>query len=91
MKKLLQLHEWLKKADSDFLVFSQTICPYCDLAERTLRTNNHSFRVVNLDYEGDLRSKIVKETGHRTVPMIFDLRGSNPIFVGGSDNLLDYL
>jgi len=91
VEKLYQLHEWLQKTDSDFLVFSQTICPYCDLAERTLNTNNHSYKVVNLDYEGDLRSKIVDETGHRTVPMIFDLRGENPIFVGGSDNLLEYL
>ena len=88
---LPQLHEWFQKTDSDFLVFSQTICPYCDLAERTLTKNNHSYKVVNLDYEGDLRSKIVNETGHRTVPMIFDLRGENPIFVGGSDNLFDYL
>ncbi|MAK40585.1 MAG: glutaredoxin [Euryarchaeota archaeon] len=88
---MLQLHELFNKIDSEFIVFSQTICPYCDLAERTLKNNNLTFEVVNLDYEGDLRSKIVKETGHRTVPMIFDLRGRNPVFVGGSDNLLDYL
>ena len=61
-EKLYQLHEWLQKTDSDFLVFSQTICPYSDLAERTLNTNTHSYKVVNQDYEGDLRSKIVDET-----------------------------
>jgi hypothetical protein len=31
------------------------------------------------------------ETGHRTVPVIFDMRGGHPVFVGGSDNLLEYL
>jgi len=33
----------------------------------------------------------VMETGHRTVPVVFDMRGDVPVFVGGSDNLLEYL
>ena len=30
------------------------------------------------------------ETGHRTVPVLFDLRGDEIVFVGGSDNLIEY-
>ena len=35
--------------------------------------------------------EFVAMTGHRTVPIVFDVRGSDPVFVGGSDNLEDYL
>jgi len=35
--------------------------------------------------------EFVALTGHRTVPVVFDLRGDEPIFVGGSDNLEVYL
>ena len=46
---------------------------------------------VNLDNFEGLRKEVVVETGHRTVPVVFDIRGDVPVFVGGSDNLLEYL
>ena len=46
---------------------------------------------VNFDHEEDLRWEVVDATGHRTVPVCFDVRGEQPIFIGGSDHLMDYL
>tara|TARA_B100000686_G_C16779298_1_gene970703 strand:+ start:645 stop:785 length:141 start_codon:yes stop_codon:yes gene_type:complete len=46
---------------------------------------------VNLDNFDGLRQLVVRETGHRTVPVVFDMRGDEPIFIGGSDHLLEYL
>ncbi len=88
---LLRVHEILEGTDEDFLVFTQTICPYCTRAFRTLDSKGLTYSEVNLDNFEGLRKEVVMETGHRTVPVVFDMRGDAPVFVGGSDNLLDYL
>ncbi len=91
MSQLSQVHEHLKSADTDFLFFSQTICPYCTRAERTLDAHGLTYTEVNLDLYDGLREQVVIETRHRTVPVVFDLRGDEPVFVGGSDHLMEYL
>lgn len=85
-----QLHEWIENTETDFILFSQTICPYCNLAKRLLKSKKLSFTEVNLDHHEGLRNSVVMETGHRTVPVIFDLRNSKPLFIGGSDHLIRY-
>ena len=88
---LSQLPDIIEGAGTDFLVFTQTICPYCTRAFRTLDSKGLTYTEVNLDHTEGLRQEVVSETGHRTVPVVFDLRGDDPIFVGGSDHLLEYL
>ena len=88
---LSQVHEIMERTDEDFLVFTQTICPYCIRAFRTLDSKGLTYSEVNLDNFEGLRKEVVMETGHRTVPVVFDMRGEDPVFVGGSDNLLEYL
>ena len=48
------------------------------------------FPLATYHHDG-LRDAVVAETRHRTVPAVFDLRGDEPVFVGGSDHLLEYL
>ncbi len=88
---LSQLHDFIESADEDFLVFTQTVCPYCTRAFRTLDSKGLTYMEVNLDNFTGLRKDVVMETGHRTVPVVFDIRGDTPIFVGGSDHLMEYL
>ena len=88
---LSRVHEILEGTDEDFLVFTQTICPYCTRAFSTLDSKGLTYFEVNLDNFEGLRKEVVVETGHRTVPVVFDIRGDVPVFVGGSDNLLEYL
>jgi len=85
------VHEIIEGTAEDFLVFTQTICPYCTRAFRTLDSRGLTYSAVNLDNFEGLRKEVVMETGHRTVPVVFDMRGDSPVFVGGSDNLLEYL
>ena len=84
------LDEMIEGADCDFLVFTQTICPYCTRAFRTLDSKGFNYIEVNLDNFDGLRKEVVEMTGHRTVPVVFDMRGEVPIFVGGSDHLIEY-
>ena len=81
----------LNRADSDFFIVSTNVCPYCFKAKRYLDGRKLSWTEVNVQNDQQLRMEFVAMTGHRTVPVVFDLRGDDPVFVGGSDNLEDYL
>ena len=81
----------LTRADTDFFIVSTNVCPYCFKAKRYLDGRQLSWTDVNVQGDQELRMEFVAMTGHRTVPVIFDLRGDEPVFVGGSDNLEDYL
>ena len=60
-------------------------------SEKCPRHKGLTYTEVNFDHEGDLRWEVVDATGHRTVPVCFDVKGEQPIFIGGSDHLMDYL
>ena len=83
------LHQF-EEVETDFLVFSKTVCGYCVAAKRLLEASRMSYTEFNLDDDVQLRSDLIMKTGHRTVPIIFDLR-EEVIFVGGFDELKRYL
>ena len=72
--------------DTDFLLFTKDFCGYCTAAKNLLKGKALTFTEVNLQENHDLRAALVEETGHRTVPIIFDLR-QGLTFVGGFDEL----
>ena len=72
--------------DTDFLLSTKDFCGYCTAAKNLLKGKELTFTEVNLQENYDLRAALVEETGHRTVPIIFDLR-QGPAFVGGFDEL----
>lgn len=76
-----------RDTDADFLVYSTQFCPYCTAAKRMLSGNDLSYQEVLLDSEPHKMTTLASETGHRTVPIIFDLRDDEPRFVGGFDEL----
>ncbi len=75
------------KTDSEFLIYSTNFCPYCVGAKRYLKSKGISFTELMLDNDPAKRNALIRETGHRTVPIIFDLRNDAPIFIGGFDDL----
>ena len=83
------LHQF-EEVETDFLIFSKTVCGYCVAAKRLLEGSRMSYTEINLDDDVQLRSDLIMATGHRTVPIIFDLR-KEVIFVGGFDELKRYL
>ena len=72
--------------DTDFLLFTKDFCGYCTAAKNLLKGKELTFTEVNLQENYDLRAALVEETGHRTVPIIFDLR-QGLAFLGGFDEL----
>ena len=80
-----------KASDTDFLMYSTTYCPYCVGAKRYLLGRDLTFTEENLQAQPDRLRAIQSETGHRTVPIMIDLRSGTPAFVGGFDDLQDWL
>ena len=80
-----------KSSDADFVMYSTTFCPYCVAAKRLFDAKGLTYHEINFENEPDARYDVVSETGHRTVPVIIDNRGDNPMFIGGFDETNRYL
>ena len=79
------------ESETDFLIYTGNFCGYCNAAKRLLESKKLSFTEYNFDQHSGLRQEIVAATGHRTVQVIFDLRGDNVTYVGGFDETNSYL
>ena len=78
-------------SSADFILYCTTFCPYCDAVKRLLDSKGLSYDEFNFDHEPDARFEVVVETGHRTVPVVIDNRGDNPMFIGGFNETQRYL
>tara|TARA_B100000497_G_C7330366_1_gene218814 strand:- start:218 stop:502 length:285 start_codon:yes stop_codon:yes gene_type:complete len=85
------LLEHAKSNDTDFLMYTGQFCGYCSAAKRLLNSKEFTFTEISFDEQPDLRKPVVEATGHRTVPVILDIRGEQPVFIGGFDQLQPYL
>lgn len=73
-----------KKIDMlDIVIYSKTVCPYCDRAKALIKSRGLDYKEVNLDNDMPAMQALIEKTGHRTVPQIF----INDHFVGGFDQL----
>ena len=79
------------ESKSEFLVYTGNYCGYCTAAKRLLERSNLTYTEYNFDEHSGLRKSVVDATGHRTVPVILDIRNEQPIFIGGYDQLQPYL
>ena len=79
------------EAGTDFLIYTGNFCGYCIAAKRLFSRKNISVKEYNFDEYPGLREEVVAATGHRTVPVIFDLRNGEVMFIGGFDETNAYL
>tara|TARA_B100000767_G_C19738077_1_gene524841 strand:- start:1357 stop:1626 length:270 start_codon:yes stop_codon:yes gene_type:complete len=80
-----------KSSDVDFIFYTSDFCPYCVAAKRLFEAKGLTYLEINFANSPEIRSAVVAETGHRTVPVIIDNRGENPMFIGGFDETQRYL
>ena len=81
----------LEQHKGNFLVFTGRFCGYCTAAMRLLTRKNLPFVESAFEkHPPELREEVGQATMHRTVPLIFDVRGEDRIFIGGFDELSKY-
>jgi glutaredoxin 3 len=85
------LLEHAQSSSTEFLIYTGNFCGYCTAAKRLLERHELSYTEFNFDEVPDLRQQIVEVTGHRTVPVLFDIKGEQTVFIGGYDQLQPYL
>jgi glutaredoxin 3 len=65
-------------------MYSTGVCPYCQMAERLLRSKGVSaIDKIRVDLEPERRTEMMEKTGRRTVPQIY----IGERHVGGFDDL----
>jgi glutaredoxin 3 len=65
------------------LMYTTAVCPYCQMAERLLRSKGVDVEKVRVDLEPARRAEMMDKTGRRTVPQIY----IGDTHVGGYDDL----
>jgi glutaredoxin 3 len=66
------------------VMYSTTVCPYCQMAERLLRSRGvETIDKILIDREPGKREEMMERTGRRTVPQIY----VGDTHVGGFDDL----
>jgi glutaredoxin 3 len=64
-------------------MYTTGVCPYCQMAERLLRSKGVEVEKVRVDLEPARRAEMMEKTGRRTVPQIY----VGETHVGGYDVL----
>ena len=75
-------------SDSHFFMITTNVCYYCTRAKNILNAKGLTFTQIDANQELEVHLDARNQTGWRTVPIIWDLRSGEPIFVGGSDELI---
>jgi glutaredoxin 3 len=65
-------------------MYSTAVCPYCQMAERLLKSKGVAeIAKVRIDLDPERKAEMISKTGRRTVPQIF----VGDTHVGGFDDL----
>ncbi|HTJ93106.1 MAG TPA: glutaredoxin 3 [Pararobbsia sp.] len=72
------------QVENKVVMYSTTVCPYCQMAERLLRARGvEHIEKILIDREPGRREEMMTRTGRRTVPQVF----IGEQHVGGFDDL----
>jgi len=69
------------------VIYSKSLCPYCDMAKDLLKRNNITFKEINLTSSPTVMQEMLdKSNGKKTIPQVF--LGNRHI--GGYDDLCKF-
>ena len=79
------------------IIFGKDYCPYCKNTKKILEEKNHDFTYFRLEEDKNevlvdmLRKLELIPEPHRTVPIVINYKDRKPVFIGGHDDLMNYL
>lgn len=65
------------------LMYTRTVCPYCDQAKALLKRYNVTIDEINIDSDPSKAAEMIEKSQRRSVPQIF----INDEHIGGCDDL----
>ena len=78
-----------KDSDSDMLVYTIDDCSHCSMLKALLQEKGVSYAEYNAN-DNPFFSMMLRRKGV-TFPMVFDIRGENPEFIGGYEETMHYM
>ena len=74
-----------------FRLYTKTDCPYCQMAIRLLAEHQKEFECYALDNQPKLLNEIKDTYRWETVPVVVEITKGQEKFIGGFDDLKEYL
>ena len=74
-----------------FRLYTKTDCPYCQMAIRLLSEHKKDFECYALDNQPRLLNEIKSTYRWETVPVVVEITQGQEKFIGGFDDLKEYL
>lgn len=74
-----------------FRLYTKTACPYCQMAVRLLAENKKEFECYALDNQPELLNEIKTTYRWETVPVVVEITEGQEKFIGGFNDLKEYL
>tara|TARA_B110000285_G_C14674285_1_gene401775 strand:- start:45 stop:293 length:249 start_codon:yes stop_codon:yes gene_type:complete len=79
------------------IIFGKEYCPYCKNSKKILSESNNEFKYFpleetqNQELVEQLRTLELIPESHHTVPIVINYKDRKPIFIGGNDDLVNFL
>lgn len=74
-----------------YLVFSKATCPFCLKAQELLENSNKDYKIVDFkESQQGLLQELKYAYNWPTVPMVFELKGTDIKLIGGYSDLVSY-
>lgn len=67
----------------NIVIYTKNYCPYCKKAVALLSSKGVDFKEIDVTYDDETFSKVMKKTGWDTVPQVF----VDEEFLGGCDDI----
>ena len=74
-----------------FRLYTKTDCPYCQMAVRLLAEHKKEFECYAMDSQPKLLNEIKSTYRWETVPLVIEITEGQEKFIGGFDDLKEYL
>ena len=74
-----------------FRLYTKIDCPYCQMAVRLLAEHQKDFECYALDNQPQLLNEIKQTYRWETVPVVIEITEGQEKFIGGFDDLKEYL
>ena len=74
-----------------FRLYTKANCPYCQMAVRLLAENKKEFECYDLARQPELLNEIQTTYNWNTVPVVVEITEGQEKFIGGFNDLKEYL
>tara|TARA_B100000131_G_scaffold308394_1_gene337688 strand:- start:401 stop:646 length:246 start_codon:yes stop_codon:yes gene_type:complete len=74
-----------------YIIYGKRDCGFCTRAVKLLQSKGFDFVYTSMDNKQQELVELAMKHNHKTVPLIIQVIDSEPVFIGGYDNLCAWI